>query len=117
MARLSSHARSVRLPQPGNGSGSAPAAGQPVAPAAGAGPEADASVREQVAEALALIRPAIQSDGGDVELVRVLADGQVQVRLSGACVGCPSSQMTLQEGIERTLRSQVEAVRGVVQVA
>jgi Fe-S cluster biogenesis protein NfuA len=69
--------------------------------------------RERVEQVLNLIRPAVQSDGGDVEFVDVTADGIVQIRLLGACVGCPSSTMTLQVGIERNLRNHVPGVRGV----
>lgn len=73
----------------------------------------DVPTRERVEQVLNLIRPAVQSDGGDVELVDVTPDGIVQIRLLGACVGCPSSTMTLQVGIERNLRSHVPGVRGV----
>jgi Fe-S cluster biogenesis protein NfuA len=59
------------------------------------------------------IRPAVQADGGDVELVAVRADGMVQVRLHGACVGCPSSGLTLHMGVERLLREEVPGVTGV----
>jgi Fe-S cluster biogenesis protein NfuA len=68
---------------------------------------------ERVARIINLIRPAIQSDGGDVELVGVTEDGVVQIRLHGACVGCPSSSITLQRGIERNLREHVPEVRSV----
>jgi Fe-S cluster biogenesis protein NfuA len=68
------------------------------------------SVRERVQGVLNLIRPAVQADGGDVELVDVAADGVVQVRFHGACHGCPSSTMTLQHGIERNLRERVPEV-------
>jgi Fe-S cluster biogenesis protein NfuA len=71
---------------------------------------------ERVRAILDLIRPAIQDDGGDVELVEVGADGQVTVRFLGACVGCPSSAVTLQSGIERNLREHVAEVRSVVAV-
>ena len=71
------------------------------------------SVKDSVEKVLSLIRPAVQSDGGDVELVGVTSDGIVQIRLLGACVGCPSSTMTLKVGIERNLRSHVPGVRGV----
>lgn len=71
------------------------------------------SLREQVRQVLDLIRPAVQSDGGDVELVEVTPDGLVQVRLHGACVGCPSSLITLQTGIERNLKQRVPGVTGV----
>ena len=59
------------------------------------------------------IRPAVQADGGDVELVGVTQDGVVQIRLHGACVGCPSSTMTLQLGIERNLKHNVPEVRSI----
>ena len=65
---------------------------------------------------LDLIRPAVQEDGGDVELVAVTSDGQVQVRFHGACVGCPSSSITLQTGIERNLRTHVAEVTSVIAV-
>jgi len=71
---------------------------------------------ESVAEIrrlLELIRPAIQADGGDLEFVRLTEEGMVQVRLHGACVGCPSSAMTLQAGVARTLRERVTGVTGV----
>lgn len=76
-------------------------------------PNAEPPTRERVEQVLNLIRPAVQSDGGDVELVDVTAEGIVQIRLLGACVGCPSSTMTLQVGIERNLRTHVPGVRGV----
>ncbi|MDY7109300.1 MAG: NifU family protein [Planctomycetota bacterium] len=68
---------------------------------------------ERVERILDLIRPAIQSDGGDVELVDVSEDGVVLVRFQGACVGCPSSSITLQVGIERQLREHVPEVTRV----
>lgn len=67
----------------------------------------------QVARILNLIRPAIQADGGDVELIDVDEAGIVRIRLHGACVGCPSSSMTLKLGIERNLREHVPEVAGV----
>jgi Fe-S cluster biogenesis protein NfuA len=75
------------------------------------------SLREQVEQVLNLIRPAVQSDGGDLELVDVSDDGQVQVRFHGACVGCPSSIMTLQTGIERNLKQRVPGVTSVRSVS
>jgi Fe-S cluster biogenesis protein NfuA len=72
-----------------------------------------ASLREQVEQVLNLIRPAVQSDGGDIELVEVNGQGVVMVRLHGACVGCPSSTMTLQAGIERNLKQRIPGVTGV----
>ena len=71
------------------------------------------SLTERVEEVLDLIRPAIQSDGGDVELVDVSEDGVVLVRFQGACVGCPSSSITLQVGIERQLKEHVPEVTRV----
>ena len=74
------------------------------------------SVYERVAKVLNLIRPAIQDDGGDVELVEVTREGIAKVRLKGACVGCPSSSMTLQMGIERNVRDRVPEIVAVEQV-
>jgi Fe-S cluster biogenesis protein NfuA len=74
-------------------------------------------MKDKVAEALDQIRPALQRDGGDVELVDVNEEtGEVQVRLTGACKGCPMSQMTLQMGIEAFLKRNVEGVASVVGV-
>ena len=74
-------------------------------------------MKEQVEKALNIIRPALQADGGDVELVEVSEDGIVSVRLTGACGSCPMSTMTLKMGIERTLKEQLpELVKEVVQV-
>ena len=66
-------------------------------------------MREQVEQVLARIRPALQADGGDVELVDIV-DGVVQLRMQGACQGCPSSMMTLQMGIERAIKNEVPAI-------
>ena len=73
-------------------------------------------MKEQVMEVLDLIRPALQADGGDVELVDVTDDGIVSVRLTGACGSCPMSTMTLKMGIERTLVEKIPTVKEVVQV-
>lgn len=74
-------------------------------------------MKEKVMEALDSIRGALRADGGDVELVEVLEDeGIVRVRLTGACGGCPMSQMTLQMGIERIVKQQVPEVKQVVAV-
>ena len=73
-------------------------------------------MKEQVQAALELVRPALQADGGDVELVDVNADGVVSVRLKGACGSCPMSTMTLKMGIEKTLMAKVPGVKSVVQV-
>ncbi len=70
-------------------------------------------LRDRVAKVINLIRPAVQSDGGDVELVDVTDAGIVKIRLHGACVGCPSSAVTLQVGIERNLKNHVPEVRAV----
>jgi Fe-S cluster biogenesis protein NfuA len=74
------------------------------------------SVRERVQGVINLIRPAVQADGGDIELVDVKDDGVVQIRFHGACHGCPSSTMTLQMGIERNLREKVPEITAVVPV-
>ena len=71
---------------------------------------------EQVEAVIERIRPAVQLDGGDVELVEVTEEGVVRIRLHGACVGCPSSSMTLHMGIERNVREKVPGVSGVEQV-
>jgi len=73
-------------------------------------------MKEKVQEVLELIRPALQADGGDVELVDVSDDGIVSVKLTGACGSCPMSTMTLKMGIERTLRDKLPEVKEVVQV-
>ncbi|MCL4459191.1 MAG: NifU family protein [Chloroflexi bacterium] len=70
---------------------------------------------DRVEEALNQIRPALQADGGDVELVEV-ADGIVKVRLTGACGGCPMSQLTLQYGLERFLKEHVPEVKQVLAI-
>lgn len=73
-------------------------------------------MKERIEAALNKIRPALRADGGDVELVDVEADGIVKVRLTGACGGCPMSQMTLKMGIERQLKKDVPEVKSVVSV-
>ncbi len=74
------------------------------------------TIKERVKIALEKIKPALQADGGDVELVDVTSDGIVKVRLKGACLGCPMSQMTLQMGIGRTLKKEISEVKDVVGV-
>jgi Fe-S cluster biogenesis protein NfuA len=74
------------------------------------------SVRDKVQGVINLIRPAVQADGGDIELVNVTDDGVVQIRFHGACHGCPSSTMTLQMGIERNLREKVPEITSVIPV-
>jgi len=68
------------------------------------------SLFDRVQRVLELIRPTIQADGGDVELVDVAENGVVRIRLHGACVGCPSALMTLQVGIKRNLQDHVPEV-------
>ena len=70
-------------------------------------------VKEQVQEALEKIRPALQADGGDVELIDV-EDGVVKVRLVGACAGCPMSQMTLTNYVEKLIMEEVPEVERVI---
>lgn len=72
-------------------------------------------MKEKVADAIGKIRPSLQADGGDVELVDVV-DGVVQVRLKGACAGCPMSTMTVKNGIERYLKQEIPEVKSVEQV-
>ncbi|MBI4279057.1 MAG: NifU family protein [Armatimonadetes bacterium] len=67
---------------------------------------------QRVDQVLDMIRPYIQADGGDIELVDI-SDGVVQIRLAGACVGCMHSMMTLQAGIERQLKEAVPEVKAV----
>ena len=74
-------------------------------------------MKEQVIEALKKVRPALQRDGGDIELVSVDEGGVVKVRLKGACGACPMSTMTLKMGVEKFLKEQVPDVKEVVQVA
>lgn len=71
---------------------------------------------KRVAEVIDTIRPLVQADGGDLELVGVNKEGVVEVRLHGACIGCPSSEMTLTMGIERNLKEQIPEVTRVVRV-
>ena len=74
------------------------------------------ALQERVQEALDKVRPQLQADGGDVELVKVDDGGKVSVRLTGACGGCPMSQMTLKMGIEKVLKSSVPEVTSVESV-
>jgi Fe-S cluster biogenesis protein NfuA len=71
-------------------------------------------VLEKVQRVIKLIRPAVQADGGDIELLGLTTEGDVHIRLHGACVGCPSSSITLQVGIERNLRAHIPEVKRVV---
>lgn len=74
------------------------------------------AIKEQVQEALDKIRPQLQADGGDVELVGVDDQGKVSVRLTGACGGCPMSQMTLKMGVEKVVKAHVPSVTSVESV-
>ncbi|HNV34067.1 MAG TPA: NifU family protein [Bacillota bacterium] len=71
---------------------------------------------EKVQAVLDQIRPSLQADGGDVELVEVTPDNIVKVRLQGACKGCPMSQMTLKMGIEKLLKKQIPEIVSVESV-
>jgi len=73
-------------------------------------------LEHRIRSVLDQIRPAIQDDDGDVELVTADAEGRVVVRFLGACVGCPSSHVTLQMGIERHLRERIPEVTSVTAV-
>jgi Fe-S cluster biogenesis protein NfuA len=73
-------------------------------------------MKEEVQKALEDIRPNLQADGGDVELIDVTDDGVVKVKLLGACHGCPMSQMTLKMGIKRYLQKNIAGVKEVVSV-
>ncbi len=70
-------------------------------------------MKEKVEAALAKVRPMLQADGGDVELVEISENGIVRVRLQGACSGCPMSQITLKNGIERLVLKEVPEVKAV----
>ncbi len=69
-------------------------------------------MKEKIQKVLDKIRPSLKADGGDVELIDV-NDGIVKVRLQGACAGCPMSQMTLKNGIERLLKQEIPEVKSV----
>jgi Fe-S cluster biogenesis protein NfuA len=76
----------------------------------------ETTLKEKVEQTLMYIRPSLQADGGDVELVDVSDEGIASVRLTGACKGCPMSQMTLKMGIERMLRQQIPEIKSVESV-
>jgi len=73
-------------------------------------------MREKVEKVLEAVRPFLQADGGDVELVDVTDDGIVRVKLTGACGSCPMSTMTLKMGVERKLKEEIPEVKAVEQV-
>jgi len=68
---------------------------------------------EEVKKALEDVRPSLQADGGDIEFISASEDGVVEVRLTGACFGCPMSQITLKDGVERYLKSTVPGIKSV----
>ena len=70
-------------------------------------------MKEKVQEALNQIRPSLQADGGDAELVDVDDNGVVKLRLTGACAGCPMSQLTLKEGVEKAIKEKVPQITRV----
>ena len=74
------------------------------------------SFKDKVVEVIETIRPMLQGDGGDIELVGVDEDNSVRVRLQGACKGCPGAQMTLKNGVERLLQEKVPEVKAVIAV-
>ena len=74
------------------------------------------ALKEQIEDALNKVRPSLQADGGDVQLVDVDEEGIVKVKLTGACGGCPMSQMTLKMGIEKILKQNVPEVKSVESV-
>ncbi len=73
-------------------------------------------MKEKVEAALKKIKPLLQADGGNVELVEVSPEGVVKVRLTGACGGCPMSQMTLKMGIENIIKKEVPEIKEVIAV-
>ncbi|MBN2456465.1 MAG: NifU family protein [Sedimentisphaerales bacterium] len=74
------------------------------------------NLQEKVMSVIDVVRPQLQSHGGDIELVSTQADGTVKVRLKGACSGCPGAQMTLKQGVERLLKEQFPEVKEVIAV-
>ncbi len=72
--------------------------------------------QKKVEELLGMIRPAIQADGGDVELIRIREDNVIEVRLKGACGSCPMATITLKAGIERVIKEEIPEVVEVISV-
>jgi Fe-S cluster biogenesis protein NfuA len=72
------------------------------------------SIRDRVAKALERVRPYLQSDGGDIDLVDVTEDGTVKVKLKGACHGCPYSLQTLKAGVEQAIMKEVPEIKRVI---
>ncbi len=73
----------------------------------------DENIVEQVEEVIDKIRPGLQADGGDVELINITDDGIVEVKLKGACDGCPMASLTIKNGIERTLKEEFPELKEV----
>jgi Fe-S cluster biogenesis protein NfuA len=73
-------------------------------------------MKEKIEAALNKVRPQLRLDGGDVQLVEASEDGVVKVKLTGACGGCPMSQLTLKMGIERILKKEVPGIKEVIAV-
>jgi Fe-S cluster biogenesis protein NfuA len=71
-------------------------------------------MKDKVQKAIDTVRPSLQADGGDVELIDVTPEGVVKVKLTGACHGCPMSQMTLKMGIEKVIKKQVPEIKEVI---
>lgn len=72
------------------------------------------SIRDRVAKALERVRPYLQSDGGDIDLIDVTDDGTVKVKLKGACHGCPYSLQTLKAGVEQAIMKEVPEIKRVI---
>jgi len=73
-------------------------------------------INDEIEAAISEIRPQLQADGGDIEFVGVTEDNVVQVRLRGACAGCPGAVMTLKMGVERIIRERVPSIKSVENV-
>ena len=76
----------------------------------------NSTLKDRVEEAIQQIRPSLQADGGDIQLIAVSEEGQVSVQLQGACAGCPMSQMTLTHGVEKHLKEVIPEVTEVISV-
>jgi Fe-S cluster biogenesis protein NfuA len=74
------------------------------------------NIKERVVKALAMVRPYLQSDGGDIELLEVTADLSVKVKLTGACHGCPFSMQTLKAGVEQAIIKEVPEIKRVISI-
>lgn len=74
----------------------------------------DKSIKERVVKALEKVRPYLQSDGGDIQLIEVTDDLIVKVKLTGACHGCPYSMQTLKAGVEQAVKQEVPEIKSVI---